>query len=406
MSEEKALVSIKIKGTGESVELNTPEEVVEFVQADHAFWRPIVGVFHSGIHQQLWPNGQTAINTLDNAMSLAAKMQQGDEASVSNNAAAVQSHLSKLYLEFGLIPHNTIRGEFLKQLVEVGDHIEAAGAFYWLSRKPFRFLPHGQSLSSEFLHGIARAIAYELSLVVRLETEDEVQGSYASKMRERVDDVEHWIIDAQDEYAKTLHNHCNEYDKIIEDSETTAAKLRDMLSRVESEWDTEREKVIRSFEGFTRLKGPIDYWKRRRAFSYSMFGVWLAAFVLTIAGVIWVVYCKWGNIPTNLTFQSINPVYLAASALGVTVFLILLRMFSRMAMSAYHIAIDSSERVVMGYTYMAMLYQDKIKAEDHAHIIFETIFRPTPTGLIKEDTVSPAVMDVINRTLSGKASGN
>lgn len=74
-----------------------------------------------------------------------------------------------------------------------------------------------------------------------------------------------------------------------------------------------------------------------------------------------------------------------------------LRILSKIFLSQLHAWSDAQERVVMVKTYLSLLQDEKaLKSEDRS-LILEALFRPSPSGIIKDDGVPPALFSLISR---------
>ena len=74
-----------------------------------------------------------------------------------------------------------------------------------------------------------------------------------------------------------------------------------------------------------------------------------------------------------------------------------LRILSKIFLSQLHAWSDAQERVVMVKTYLSLLQDDKALDGNDRRLVLEALFRPSPTGIIKDDGVPPALFDAISR---------
>jgi hypothetical protein len=72
----------------------------------------------------------------------------------------------------------------------------------------------------------------------------------------------------------------------------------------------------------------------------------------------------------------------------------------RIVLSNLHLEIDSGERVVMAKTYLAMVKEKNISDEDRK-LVLASLFRPTSTGMVKDDAAPATWMDFLSRIVSG-----
>jgi hypothetical protein len=74
-----------------------------------------------------------------------------------------------------------------------------------------------------------------------------------------------------------------------------------------------------------------------------------------------------------------------------------LRILSKIFLSQLHAWSDAQERVVMVKTYLSLLQDEKALEAKDRRLILEALFRPAPSGIIKDDGVPPALFDLISR---------
>lgn len=74
----------------------------------------------------------------------------------------------------------------------------------------------------------------------------------------------------------------------------------------------------------------------------------------------------------------------------------IIRIFVRLLLSNIHLQTDAKERVTMVQTYLALMRRGKLK-DDERMFILQTLFRPTPTGIVKDDAVPLTVVEGITK---------
>jgi len=72
------------------------------------------------------------------------------------------------------------------------------------------------------------------------------------------------------------------------------------------------------------------------------------------------------------------------------------RILVRLLLSNIHLLTDARERVTMVQTYLALMRRGKLK-DDERMFILQTLFRPTPTGIVKDDAVPLTIVEGITK---------
>ena len=73
----------------------------------------------------------------------------------------------------------------------------------------------------------------------------------------------------------------------------------------------------------------------------------------------------------------------------------------KLLLSHIHLYADAREREVMISTYMALLRRDGLSREDFA-MVLAPIFKPSTTGVIKDDGGPSSLGDFLNHLTAGK----
>ena len=77
----------------------------------------------------------------------------------------------------------------------------------------------------------------------------------------------------------------------------------------------------------------------------------------------------------------------------------LTRLSAKIFVSNLHLRIDAGERAVMMKTYLALMREGNGLEENDRKLILQTLFRPSSTGIIKDDGPS-GLLDVLSKSLS------
>ena len=81
------------------------------------------------------------------------------------------------------------------------------------------------------------------------------------------------------------------------------------------------------------------------------------------------------------------------AVLGVWLARIIVRIF----LSHLHLETDAKERVTMIQTYLALLREEHALKENERQVILQTLFRPSATGIVKDDGIPPSIIDIVSR---------
>ena len=87
--------------------------------------------------------------------------------------------------------------------------------------------------------------------------------------------------------------------------------------------------------------------------------------------------------------------------LGTFLFIWAMRILVKLLLSNSHLSADADERIAMIQTYLALLEEGKLDETDGRRALLAAIFRPTTTGVIKDEGMPPVAGQFTDR-LQGK----
>jgi hypothetical protein len=73
-----------------------------------------------------------------------------------------------------------------------------------------------------------------------------------------------------------------------------------------------------------------------------------------------------------------------------------IRVLVRLLLSNLHLEAEAVERRTMLLTYLALLRRGQGPSEQQRELILQTLFRPSATGIVKDDALPPIVAKWLN----------
>ena len=160
-------------------------------------------------------------------------------------------------------------------------------------------------------------------------------------------------------------------------------------------------KLKTTYDEQLALRGPVTYWTRK-ANAHRIAGTWwgitsgLAA--AAIAVLTWIVPHQLAA-PVNNGSPRLEVWEIGLLVVMGTLAFWLLRVLVRLTLSNVHLATDSRMRATMMTAYLSMLRRGNLD-EKERRLILEVLFRPSITGLIKDEAAPPGLWDVLSRVVS------
>ncbi len=221
--------------------------------------------------------------------------------------------------------------------------------------------------------------AAETNITTRRKTERIALNKIKSEMTQSLEDFDANCESFKTEFGKWKNNSENAYNTFCDDRQEELKNLEKLYT----------EKL--------QLSGPSKYWKIR-ANNYKNEGKkWItylvASCVVLSSCIILLLY----NPPSafNLSIFKGDPLAIKGMLLSITLLSVsafMIRVFSKLSFSSYHLSRDSEERRQLTMVYLALLKKDAI-TDKEKQIVLQSIFSRTDTGLLGDDS-SPTMPNI------------
>lgn len=184
-----------------------------------------------------------------------------------------------------------------------------------------------------------------------------------------------------------------------------ADELAEAFSEMRQEKEADLNNLKTTFETHMQLKGPLIYWRgKRREHAKGKFWMGLSSIIGGLVGSLIIGASAYFLLPGTSTPDSIPWRSLGLFVLISTFVLWFVRLFVKLMLSHVHLYADAREREVMISTFMALMRRQEgregVQKMDLA-LVLAPIFKPSTTGVIKDDGGPTTLTDFISR-LAGK----
>jgi hypothetical protein len=205
----------------------------------------------------------------------------------------------------------------------------------------------------------------------------------------------------EQEFAEISERHGVADETWQQRANTLAEEFSEM--RLQSERDLKNLKD--TYETHMQLHGPLTYWRgKRKEHLVQIKSLRLWAIVTGVFGCAALFVAAWLVLPENHPAATIPWRQIGFFLLTSTFVLWLVKLLVKLLLSHIHLYADAKEREVMISTFMALIRRPEsaqnLKREDIA-IVLAPIFKPSTTGVIKDDGGPTSLGDFIGK-LSGK----
>lgn len=254
-----------------------------------------------------------------------------------------------------------------------------------------------QNDKNNFIGGMLAYEFYtkEISVLTSRKKKEQVELSHLKN------DFQKYLSNSSEHLTNHLNEANNEYknyvDKLEELKENKSNAFETWFSNVQtlfSDFNSKSAKTIEEKEKLysdkLMLQAPAQYWEERSSVMRTQGYWWMTGIlVFTIIGII-CLYNLLNSIGTgdfektfNNTGSSIKWSILFITFISFFAFLI--RTFTKLTFSSFHLSRDAQERKQLTYVYLSLKEEGAI-SESERHIILQSLFSRADTGLLKEDS--------------------
>lgn len=202
------------------------------------------------------------------------------------------------------------------------------------------------------------------------------------------------------EYVEALDKLKNEKDASFQEWFTTSKNTFDNFNNTSTKKIEELKKL---YEEELALKAPAQYWEERAKEMKSEGKLWLLGLTLsTIIGVI-CLYNLLSSIGTG-EFETIfkdtgtSIKWSIVFITFITFLAFLIRTFTKLTFSSFHLSRDAQERKQLTYVYLALKENNAVSDMDR-NIVLQSIFSRADTGLLKEDSSPTMPTSIIEKVV-------
>ena len=239
------------------------------------------------------------------------------------------------------------------------------------------------------LHGKAEYEEYSLQeLKQRWDEEFNRQSGLAGKAQQKLDHLNKragQLIEAQQKrFDASIERYDQELNKALEKA------------------NAELENITRTYDENLALHASVRYWGLQEKYHKRMSIIFGIATIVVAGLVLWGIY-EYADHFLSADIKSIHVSKLVTATMIATFGVWIVRTCANLFMAHTHLRTDAQERRTMMHTYLALLRRGQGPKEDERQLILQTLFRPSTTGIIKEDAGPSNLVDMLNRLAPGKS---
>ncbi|HAT1995468.1 TPA: hypothetical protein I8Z78_000375 [Legionella pneumophila] len=374
---EKRAVFLSLKFADREIDFYSLDDLQKFNQNENQAWswlniavqkdnnlNPISGVFN---------NVFSAINEFIRNYN----QQKDNEGQISNLRSQLDNQIRNAVRQ-NYILHDSPDGQFVSQMKDTHDVQVAAYCLAFLMEAKINF--H----SSISLEGCFWAIQYQqgnTKTVAAIKKSLELtKKGWEEKFSSQYEDAK---IN-NEEIRQEIGLLKSQYEElVIKTNEQLEKQGADFNAKIQ-EYEEKLNDIAHTYDNKLALQSSVNYWTGKKgSHKKIMISVGIGTLILaclTGGGFVWAAYELLQETIAQVPLWKLG-VMLAISSFGVW----LTRLSAKIFISNLHLWTDSSERVTMIQTYLALLREGSGPKDDERQLILQTLFRPSATGFVQEE---------------------
>lgn len=371
---------------------SSSDEFKRWLDKEKAFWTwdPAVRNKDRAAHEIL-DHIHVRLNDLQEHFNRALR-NADNEQNFRHDLEALKRQLEMYYREQQLLHSSDPRAQLVHKIKE-NDSVNAAYVLRYFIDRDFN-VSHP---AARFKAGVTASL-YELGLKAKTLGESESLQGLRYEWQEHLVDSKAKLETAEKDFKELLLH-------LKADRESQAHVFNEMADACKAAHSTllsstkeNLEQLINLYKTELGLQAPIKYWEAKGKV-HRNFVLWLAGAVLIAFG-----FAAWGFEKSITTFvgqqtiQTIKLSELGILILGATIGVWVIRILIRLLLSNYHLMSDAQERRTMLLTFLALQQENKLPKGETLELILQALFRPTASGVIKDDAIPPFLAEWLRRT--------
>lgn len=248
---------------------------------------------------------------------------------------------------------------------------------------------------------VQKAIDWERGQYGRVNHENEVVESFKSR----------WV-NTFNEMTEIANDSQVEFDKLIRKSEAMVASVETQFSEALKEYNNtlassldkaseELQNITRTYDDKLALHASVRYWGLQEKFHKQML-IGYGIGTVVVAALVIVGFWLYAEHFLNAEYTKIQVSKLVTAVVITTFGIWAVKTCANLFMAHTHLRTDAQERRTMIHTYLSLLRKGQGPKEEDRQLILQTLFRPSTTGMIKEDAGPSGLVDLVNRISPGK----
>ncbi len=384
-------IELDLRPNGPHQKFNSTEKFQKWLDQEIEFWNWSESLRSKDgtAHQKL--NGY--LSKLNNLKGIFQNLKSVPPAQFINQMAQLQNELAEYYRKIALIHSSDPRAKFIKSLSDKDPVFAAYILNYFVERRVDRI-----EVNIGSFEGACAALLFKWGVNGREKGESEALEELRRTWQDNLkvskenlsaqsEQMQKIVLDTEEKKENQHHRFDELLNKLNWSSDDLIAKTKKKFEEIE-----------KLFQEKLALHSAISYWETKgKSHSRGAIGFAIGVFsTFLVVGVLLFISVK--EVVGNETIQTVQLWKLSLLFLIATIGIWSLRIMIRLLLSNVHLGDDAKERRTMLLTYLALLKEGELPEGQVRHLILQALFRPSSTGVVRDDAVPPFMAEWLKRT--------
>ena len=408
------LISVDLGPNGGLVKLYSPSEIHSWAFRERDFW-----LYLQDAYREFRPVYVQQISPINKILEICPSNTERLE---EDRQKTIESIISENYLTSKILHSQNTKAIFINEhRRDPQASIIILSYFIYPQFDYFAFLQRHPADAQKLLSSLVEATLFDKGLHGSLTPERNSLADLKKEYSNIFESLRNEAINSNQQSQQELTEGKTAFSKVISEAADLTQQKKTDFDALHKSADDKIKELIDVYYKKLQLQASDSYWSRKAKRHRLLSLAFAAIFIVSLLVFGYGMFCEINYLfaTSNTTKTSIEakaspspqipqtsskPEYwvLSILALSTLIGIWFIRIIVRVLLSNIHLYSDASERVTMLTTYLALIQEGKGICEDDRQLILMALFRPSSSGLIKDDALPSSFWEMMTRVSPSK----
>ena len=384
----KPILEIDCEENGGLLKFYSPEEFKEWITKEENFWNWIPQNWAGGYPNQLKNFISNCFNKIKNPLTTYTNNPN------DNSLRDLKKLIEEAFITIKLPLSKTPRAKLINEIKDADIQKAEFILCYFLNLTV-------QNATPKAFEAFMTAFAFDNNIKNTAKSEKKAIEELLDELSSKVTNVNAISLQLNNDVKQAEKTFAEQKSNIeVQFKELLSSTKNQIESNVE-EAQAKLKQIENTYDEKLALQSGVRYWKTKAEShlqSSWIFGI-LSFGVGSVAGL--GIYFTMDKLIGAAKLSDVQFWQLSMIALEAIFGVWLTRVFIRIYLSNMHLLSDAKERRVLLLTYLALLRKGGLQPAEQ-NLILSSLFRPTATGIIRDDAAPPFIAEWIKKTIGNE----